>query len=96
MASAQREFLFEYLCKHVPQTGSLEDMDFVRQLPILPTFMDGRRRTAEDCLLCSQALLTAVVGDLTMLPETLLVCASFCNNPSTYSCPVWHTSAALK
>ena len=88
MASAQREFLFEYLCKHVPQTGSLEDRDFVRQLPILPTFMDGRRRTAEDCLLCSQALLTAVVGDLTMLPETLLVCASFCNNPSTYSCPV--------
>ena len=79
MAPAQREFLFEYLCQHVPQTGSFKDRDFVRQLPILPTFMDGRRRAAEDCLLCSQELLTTVVGDLTMLPETLLVCASYRN-----------------
>ena len=82
MAPAQLEFLFEYLCKHVPQTGSFKDRDFVRQLPILPTFMDCRRRTAEDCLLCSQELLTTVVGDLTMLPETLLVRASYCNSPS--------------
>ena len=81
MASAQRKFLFEYLCEHVPQTDSFKDRDFVRQLPILPTFMDGRCRTAEDCLLCSQELLTTVVGDLTMLPETLLVCASYCNTP---------------
>ena len=82
MGSAQREFLFEYLCKHVPQTGSFKERDFVRQLPILPTFMDGRRRAAEDCLLCSQELLTTVVGDLAMLPETLLVRASCCNSPS--------------
>ena len=81
MGSAQREFLFDYLCKHVPQTGSLDARGFVRQLPILPTFMDGRRRRAEDCLLCSQELLALVVGDLTMLPETLLVCASYCNKP---------------
>jgi hypothetical protein len=73
MAPGQRGFLFEYLCEHVPQTANEEARAFVQSLPILPSFMEMRRRPAHNAMLCSQELLSSVVGDVTLLPETLLV-----------------------
>ena len=73
LSGRQRTFLFDYLCEHVPQTGDEEARAFVQQLPILPTFMEARRRPARNALLCSQELLSAFVGDISLLPEALLV-----------------------
>ena len=73
MAPGQRSFLFEYLCEHVPQSADEEAKAFVQSLPILPSFMELRRRPAHNALLCSQELLSSVVGEVTLLPETLLV-----------------------
>ena len=73
MTAEQRSFLFDYLCEHQPQTGDEEAKAFVKGLPILPTFREGMRRPAQDALLCSHELLSALVGDITLLPESLLV-----------------------
>ena len=73
ISARQRSFLFDFLCKHVPQTGNEEARTFMQRLPILPTFIEGRRRPAQGALLCSQELLSALVGDIALLPETLLV-----------------------
>ena len=73
MTAEQCSFLFEYLCEHMPQTADEGVREFVRGLPILPTFKEQRRRTASHALLCSNELLITVVGDISMLPETLLV-----------------------
>ena len=73
MSARQRSFLFDFLCEHLPQTGDEGARTFVQRLPILPSYIEGRRRPAQDALLCSQELLSALVGDITLLPETLLV-----------------------
>lgn len=78
LSAGQRSFLFDYLCEHVPQTDEEEARTFVRRLPILPTFIEARRRPAQDALLCSQQLLSTFVGDISLLPEALLV-RSTCN-----------------
>ncbi len=77
MSAGQRSFLFDYLCENVPQTSDVEARNFVRSLAILPTFNEARRRPAEDALLCSQELLSTLVGDITLLPESLLVCICY-------------------
>ena len=73
MTAEQRSFLFDYLCEHQPQTDDQEAKTFIKGLPILPTFREAMRRPAQDAMLCSEELLSALVGDITLLPETLLV-----------------------
>ena len=73
MSKQQRCFLFEYLCEYVPQTDDEEARTFAQRLQILPTFIDSRRKSADNTRLCSQELLGALVGDIFLLPETLLV-----------------------
>ncbi len=77
MSAGQRSFLFDYLCEYVPETSDVEARTFVRNLPILPTFNEARRRPAQDALVCSQELLSTLVGDITLLPESLLVCICY-------------------